>query len=69
LVFKRGNKGYKIWDPKDKKTILSRNVIFDEASIVKPTDSQQVESKKTTKISQRVKSDGTPYISGSSISF
>jgi len=35
--FKRGVKGYKIWDPKDKKFILSRDVTFDEASILKPT--------------------------------
>jgi len=40
LGFKRGVKGYKIWDPKDKKIILSRDVIFDEALMMKPTDSQ-----------------------------
>ena len=32
--FKEGVKGYKIWDPKDRKFILSRDVMFDEASIV-----------------------------------
>jgi len=31
-------KGYKIWD--DKKIILSKDITFDEASIVKPTNSQ-----------------------------
>jgi len=41
----------KVRDPKDKKTILSRDVTLDEASIMKPTDSQQVESKKTTEVS------------------
>ena len=40
LRFKRGVNGYKIWDLKDKKTILSRDVTFDEASMMKPTDSQ-----------------------------
>jgi len=50
--FKKGVKGYKIWDPKDKKIILSRDVTFDEASMVKPTDSQQVESEKTNGILQ-----------------
>ena len=38
--FKKGDKGYKIWDMKDKKTILSRDVTFDEASMMKYTDSQ-----------------------------
>jgi len=38
--FKRGIKGYKIWDPKDRKFILSRDVKFDEASMLKPTISQ-----------------------------
>ena len=37
--------------------------------MVKPTDSQQVESKKTTEVSQRVKSDATPRTPGSSVSF
>jgi len=35
--FKRGIKGYKIWDPKDRKFMLSRNVTFDEASMLKST--------------------------------
>jgi len=39
LGFKRGVKGYKIRDPKDKKTILSRDVTFDETSMMKPADS------------------------------
>ena len=38
--FKKGVKGCKLWDPKDKKFILSRDVTFDEASMVKPTNSQ-----------------------------
>jgi len=47
IGFKKGVKGYKKWDPKDKKIILSRDVTFDETSMVKPTDSQQVKSEKT----------------------
>jgi len=35
--FKRGINGYKIWDPKDRKFVLSRNVTFDEASMLKST--------------------------------
>jgi len=45
--FKKDVKGYKIWDPRDKKFILSRDVIFDEASMMKPGDSQQEENKRT----------------------
>ena len=37
--------------------------------MMKPTDSQQVESKKTTEVSQQVESDTTPHTPGSSISF
>ena len=37
--FKKGVKGYKIWDQKDKKFILSRDVTFDEASMMKPMNS------------------------------
>ena len=48
--FKKGVKGYKIWIPKDMKLILSRNVTFDEASMVKPKDSYQVESLMTDRI-------------------
>ena len=44
IGFKKGVKGYKIWDPNDRKFILSSDVTFDEASMVKPTNSQQVES-------------------------
>ena len=38
--FKRRIKGYKIWNPKDQKFNFST---FDEASMLKPTISQQVE--------------------------
>jgi len=37
--FKKGVKCYKIWDPKDKKFILSRDIMFDEALMLKPTNS------------------------------
>jgi len=39
MDFKKVMKGYKAWNPKDKNIILSRDVIFDMASIVKPIDS------------------------------
>ena len=37
--FKKSVNGYKVWGPKDKKIILSSNVTFDEASMVKPMNS------------------------------
>ena len=37
LSFKRGVKGYKPWDPNDKKIVVSSDVTFDEASMIKPT--------------------------------
>ena len=57
--FKKGVKDYKIWDLKDKKFILSRDVMFDEVSILKPTISQQVKIEKIKGISQQVESDTT----------
>ena len=58
--FKRGIKGYKIWDPKDRKFVLSRDVTVDEASTLKPIISQQVEIERTKEVSQQVESDATP---------
>ena len=49
---KKGVKCYKIYDPKNRKFILSRDITFNEASMVKPTDSQQVESQTTDRILQ-----------------
>jgi len=67
--FKKGVKGYKIRDPKDKKFILSRDVIFDEVSMMNPGDSQKVEGKKTKGISQQVESDATLSSLERSVSF
>ena len=55
----KGVKCYKIWDPKNKKFVLSRDVTFDKTSILKPTISQQVEIEKTKGVSQQMKSDAT----------
>ena len=46
-------------DTKDKKFILSRDVTFDDSSMLKPTISQQVEIEKTKGVSQQVESDAT----------
>ena len=43
LGFKRGVKGYKLWDSEDRKIVLSRDVTFNEPSMVKTSSSLQVE--------------------------
>ncbi|KAH9753759.1 hypothetical protein KPL71_015193 [Citrus sinensis] len=65
--FKGGVKGFKLWDLEDKKFVCSRDVTFDEASIMKVSSSQQVENK-TTEVLQRVEFDATPYVPVSSTS-
>ena len=65
--FKDGIKGFKLWDLEDKKFICSRDVTFDEASMMKASSSQQVENK-TTEVLQRVEFNATPYVPVSSTS-
>jgi len=36
LGFQQGMKGFKLYDPKDKKIIISRDITSDEALLVKP---------------------------------
>ena len=60
LGIKRNMKGYKLWDPKNKKIVLSKHVTFDETSLLKSTISQQMERLKTKDVSQRVEVDATP---------
>ena len=35
LGVKRNMKGYRLWDPENKKIMLSRHVTFDETSVLK----------------------------------
>ncbi|KAH9660217.1 hypothetical protein KPL70_024138 [Citrus sinensis] len=65
--FKGGVKGFKLWDLEDKKFVCSRDVTFDEASMIKASSSQQVENK-TTEVLQRVEFDATLYVPVSSTS-
>ena len=51
---------YRLWDPKDKKIVMSRNVTFGKTSVMKSTVSQQVERTETKEVSQRVEVDATP---------
>jgi len=43
LGVNRNMKGYKLWDPKNKKIVLSKHVTIDETSLLKSIISQQVE--------------------------
>ena len=47
LNVNRNMKGYMLWDPENKKIMLSRHVTFDETSVLKSTISQQVERTET----------------------
>jgi len=40
LGFKKGIKDYKVWDLKNKRFMLDRDVMFDEALMVKPIEPQ-----------------------------
>ena len=50
------------------KFLLSRDVTFDEASMMKPKVSQQVETSKTKDVSQQVENDANPLSLESSAS-
>ena len=65
---KKNMKGYKLWDPQNKKNVLSKHVTIDETSLLKFTISQHVERMKTKDKSQRVEIDATPPSSGGSVS-
>ena len=40
LGFEKGVKGYRLWDPILKKTVTSRDVIFDEAFMLKQNEAE-----------------------------
>ncbi|KAH9783426.1 hypothetical protein KPL71_009306 [Citrus sinensis] len=67
MGFKGRVKGFKLWDLEDKKFVCSRDVTFDEVSIMKASSSQQVENK-TKEVLQWVEFDATPYVPVSSTS-
>jgi len=54
----KGN-SYRLWDPENKKIVMSRNVTFEETSGLKSTVSQQVERTKTKDRLHRVEVDAT----------
>ena len=68
LGVKKNMKVYNLWNPKNKKIVLSKHVIFDETSLLKSTVSQQVERMKTKEVSQGVEVDATPPSTVGSVS-
>ena len=60
FIVNRNMKGYKLWDPKNKKFVLSQHVTFDKTLVLKSTVSQQVERLKIKDVSQQVEVDATP---------
>jgi len=69
LGYKEDLKGYKLWDLKNKEFVSSRHVTLDEASIVKPIVSQQVDKMKIkSEVSQGVEGDATSHCPVGSIS-
>jgi len=67
--FKKGVKGYKFGIQRIENLFLSRDVMFDKASIVKPTNFQQVESLTANRILQQVQSDAISPSLERSVSF
>ncbi|GJW03442.1 retrotransposon protein, putative, ty1-copia subclass [Tanacetum coccineum] len=64
LGYKSGVKGYKLWCPETKKVVISRNVIFNESSMLQkdsstnnPVESQQ---KSSVQVEQSVDLENTP---------
>ena len=60
LSVKRNMKGFKLWDPENKRIVLSKHVTFDETSLLKSTVSQHVERIKTKNVLLWVEVDATP---------
>ena len=60
LGVNRNMKGCKLWDPKNKKIVLSKHVTFCETLLLKSTISQQVERLKIKNVLHRVTVDATP---------
>ena len=68
LGYKKDLKGYKLWNPKNKKFVLGRHVTLNKASVVKPTVSWQVKLGKTKLgVSQLEESDASSHSPGSSV--
>src|SRR5436190_10643897 len=50
LGFEKGVKGYRLWDPKNKKKALSKDTIFDERLRAREADKEKVREKNYTEV-------------------
>jgi hypothetical protein len=41
LGYEKGVKGYKLWDPKENKVVINRDVVFDENSMLRSTQGEE----------------------------
>ena len=57
LSFERGVKGYKLWDPISKKTLTSKDVIFDEAFMLKQNEAETCDDRPQKKLIVEVEFD------------
>ncbi|KAK8950916.1 hypothetical protein KSP39_PZI003024 [Platanthera zijinensis] len=62
IGFRRRVKDYKLYDQAERKIIISRDVTFDETSLLKAWDSEQVESLKPITTADQKKFDVTPFV-------
>ena len=57
LGFEKGVKGYSLWDPISKKTVTSRDVIFDEAFMLKQNETKTCDNSSQEKLTVEVELD------------
>ena len=57
LGFEKGVKGYSLWDPISKKTVTSRDVIFDEAFILNQNEAKTCDDSSQEKLNVMVEFD------------
>ena len=57
LGFEKGVKGYRFWDPISKKTVTSRDVIFDEAFMLKQDEAETCDDRPQEKLTIGVEFD------------
>ena len=57
LGFEKGVKGYRLWDPISKKTVTNRDVIFDEAFMLKQNEAETCDDSPQEKLTVEVEFD------------
>lgn len=57
LGFEKGVKGFRLWDPISKKTVTNRDVIFDEAFMLKQNEAETCDDSPQEKLTVEVEFD------------